>query len=61
MIEGYEDWFVGSVAIGWAPCCWRARCANSDSFYSLRSSRWLVALVARTGSTSRACARWAAP
>jgi hypothetical protein len=50
MIEGYEDWFIGSVAMGLGAILLAGSLFNSDSFYSMRSSRWLVALCARTGA-----------
>jgi hypothetical protein len=50
MIEGYEDAFVGSVAIGLGLALLTGSLLNSQWLYSLRSSRWLEALVARTGA-----------
>ncbi len=50
MIEGYEDWFVGGVAIGLGLALLTGSLLNAQWLYSLRSSRWLEALFARTGA-----------
>jgi hypothetical protein len=50
MIEGYEDAFVGSVAIGLGIALLAGSLLNSQRLYALRSSRWLEALFARTGA-----------
>ncbi len=50
MIEGYEDAFVGSVAIGLGLALLTGSLLDAQWLYALRSSRWLEALIARTGA-----------
>lgn len=50
MIEGHEDWFVGAVAIGLGLTLLAGALLNWEWFYTLRSSRWLEALLTRRGA-----------
>ncbi len=50
MIEANADWFVGGVAIGLGVTLLTGSLFNWERLYELRSSRWLEALLARSGA-----------
>lgn len=50
MSESYADVFVGSMAIALGLTLLVAAVSNWSWFYTLRSSRWLEAVLAHTGA-----------